>query len=154
MKIRLLAVLTGYACTCFAQESMHDHRQMMAVKPVVIVRCTQGSFIEAINTVNAGVKALEHLHRMETGRNPRHAEVAKAEVGSIIGIALGRVSAEAACTKGLEASFKESYRLVLTRAKLQAMAGSLGDGGVKKADAALSALSAIPATKLANPAAK
>jgi hypothetical protein len=133
---------------------MHQHEHMATEKPQVIVRCTQGSFIEAINTVNAGVKALENLQRVELGAHPSHIEIAKAELRSIVHIALGRISAEAVCTENLEASFKESYRLVLMRAKQQSQAGVLSKQSLKRVDAALAALKAMTATKLANPAAK
>jgi hypothetical protein len=112
---------------------------MHAQKPTVIRVCTAGSFVEAINSVNGGSKAIELLLASRDAK----AVAALKEVQALVVIALGRVSAELQCGEDLDASYQESYRVVLQKALNQARAGHLPTRAKDLAESALAALKGL-----------
>jgi hypothetical protein len=116
-----------------AQHAMHADR------PTVIRVCTQGSFVEAINSVNGGLKAIALLMESSDAK----ANAALKEVQALVVIALGRVRAEARCGDRLDASYRESYRKVLQNALNQARAGQLPARAKDLAESALAAITLL-----------
>jgi uncharacterized protein involved in copper resistance len=93
-----------------------DHADMHhAERPKVIERCTQGSFIGAINSMHAATKALGQIAKTK-GDAARSVE---AELVSILKIAAERADAESSCAKTLEFGYDEHYRKVVLIAKTQ-----------------------------------
>ncbi len=123
-----------------AEQSAEQGHAMHSERPSVITRCTQGSFVEAINTLNGASKANLLLQQS----NDANAIAARKEVQALAVIALGRANAEAHCAKGLDASYQESYRKVLQNALNQARAGNLPERAIAQAESALIVVSKFP----------
>jgi hypothetical protein len=113
---------------------------MHAVRPEVITRCTQGSYIGAINSAHAATKALELLKRS----TDKQARQASSEVASMLAIALERSDAESSCLQGLAFGYDEFYARVLTQSLAVAKAHGLPPKAIAHAQAALKAIEALP----------
>jgi hypothetical protein len=120
----LALVATANASERHATSATVDHA-MHTMRPEVITLCTQGSFTDAMATMNAAVKSSTLLQRVPG----KDAAIARAELHSILAIALKRSAVEYACAK-MQRSYASDYAHIMQSALRLAKAERLAPSSI------------------------
>jgi hypothetical protein len=116
---------------------MVDHA-MHTMRPEVITQCTAGSFTDAMATLNAAVKG-STLLKTVPGKD---AAAARAELDSILAIALKRTAAEYPCAT-MQQSYASDYAHVLQSALRIAKAQHLSPSAIAAGTSVMAQLNDI-----------
>lgn len=144
MKSLVIALTAALAAQADAQHNSHDHAAhknqaaLISVAPVappaLLERpaCRKGAFLDPMATINASVRASQHLLKAGAAK----LDVALAELDSILGIAIGQASAEYECVRGsLKLGYDKNFADTAQRAWQHAQQRKLSPASITQAKA-------------------